>query len=446
MRRTVAGIVGAAVVAGSCGTSPPDHVRIGVLAPVTGERAYLGGEVATGVGFAVEDLNAGGGLLGAEVEAVVVDDAELLTLPGRLADLAERARVTAIVGPEAPGVLLGPRSPLTRRSVPAVLPTAFTGDLDGAATTVVRTVPSATAQAAALGRWLREVRLATAIAVLVVDPVEGSAARPELRSALESAGLAVVDQVAEADAISLRPAVASLRARAPGADALLIWGPPPQAARGTLAARGVGWDVQVAVPATSFVAEYRTLAGSASEGVVLAFPFDPAWFGAEVTTWMVRYHLSNGLDTLPQLDTLVLDIPVVAIAAYDAVGLIAAAVRRAGTREPGAVAAALREVRHEGLLRDYAPSDPEVWDADELFVARFLGLGVIYDADPRLDPDEQRRFWEQQVAADYLPDAVLRGPAGDVLRRLIASRSDAVPTYEPVLPPPGPVGRPGGAS
>lgn len=427
----------------ACTGRVPDQVRIGLVVPLSGDRAYLGREVRDGVELAVDDLNAEGGLLGEPIDLVVRDDRDLVDLPGQLADLAERARVTAVVGPEVPAVLLGPRSPLTRRDVAAVLPTAFAGDVRAAAGTVVRTVPSAYDQAAALGRWLVDVRRIHAVAVLVADPVEGRLARDAAVDGLAAGGVRVT-AVVEADpgVGDLTPSVSALRERSGDAGAVLLWAPPPVAARATRAVRDIRWDVQVAVPASAFVAEYRALAGEASEGVVLPFPFREEWFSARTERWLLRWHREHGIGSLPDLDTLVLDLPVAAMAAYDAVGLIAAAVRDAGTREPSAVAEALRTTAHDGLLRDYDLSTGEAWNPDDLYLARFHHYAVIYDADPRLDPARQRRFYRYQVQLEYVPDSVLQGPAGDVIRRALEERRRRAPDYETPLPPPEPVGRP----
>lgn len=442
MLRTTAAILAVAAAVVACGVGPPDHVRLAVVAPLTGPRAYLGQEMAAGARLAVEDLNQGGGLLGAPVELEIVDDADLVELPGRLADLAELARVTAVIGPEAPGVLLGSRSPLSRREVPALLPTSFAGDLDGAATFVARTVPSARAQAEAVGRWLREARGIERIAMLIADPIEGDLVRDELRRGLEAVGVTIA-AVRGADASSTRlgPAVRRLRSDAASAQAVWLWGPPPAAARATRAVRAEDWDVQIVVPSAAFVGEYRTLAGEASEGVVLPFPFRWEWFREDLTNWMLRYYRENGLGALPQLATLVLDVPVVAVATYDAIGVVADAVRQAGTREPAEVADALPDVRSEGLLRTYALGDHEAWSADDLFIARFHRFAATFDVDPRRDAGRQREFWRSQVTADFLPDRLLEGPAGDAIRELL-SVPDEPPTYEPPLPAPQPVGRP----
>jgi ABC-type branched-subunit amino acid transport system substrate-binding protein len=235
---------------------------------------------------------------------VITDSADLADLPRRTADLAEAARVTAVLGPESPGVLIGTRSPLSRRGVPALLPSAFAGELDGAATPVARTVPSARAQAEALATWLTDVRGLDQLAVLVADPVEGAAARAAIEAGATAGGLPPVAVIeAAGDAGELTTAVAALRRAAPDADAVLLWGWPDAAARATLAVRELGWDVQIAVGSSAFFGTYRALAGEATEGVVLPFPFREAWFGPDLTSWMIRYQLAFGIGALPGLDT-----------------------------------------------------------------------------------------------------------------------------------------------
>ena len=440
----VVAAVAAPLVLVACGTGPPDHVRIGVVAPLSGPRAAIGEELVRGAELAVDDLNAAGGLLGEDVELVVTDGADLADVPRRLADLAERSRVTAVLGPESPGVLTGERSPLSRRGVPALLPSAFAGDLGDGSVELVRTIPSAAAQAEAVARWLTEVRGADQLAVLVADPVEGIAARDAVVAGATAGGLPPVAVVtADGDAAELTSAVRALRRAAPDADAVLLWGWPDAAARATVAVRALDWDVQLAVGSSAFVGTYRALAGDASEGVVLPFPFREAWFGPELTTWMLRYQTAFGLGALPGLDTMVIDIPAVALASYDAIGGVAVAVERAGSRDPEAVADALDGAVHDGLLRTYDLGSPETWTADDLYVGRFHRLGVVFDADPRLDADAQRTFWELQVSAEFLRDLAPPGPARALVDRFLGEADGPPPTYTPPAAPPGPVARPG---
>lgn len=448
MRRQLALLLLAVLTATACGAGPPDHVRIGVVAPLTGPRAAIGQQLSLGAEMAIADINAAGGLLGHDVELVLLDDADLASVPGQLADLAERAHVSAVIGPESPGVLLGSRSPLTRREVPALLASAFAGDLDEAASFVARTIPSADAQARALGRWLVEEREIDRAAILVADAVEGDLARPQIEDALRSEGVDVVATVsADGTAADLRPAVASLRDQtrqdgATGDLAVLLWGQPTAAARATVAVRELDWDVQVAVPASSFIGEFRTLAGAASEGVVLVFPFDWSWFSSDLVPWMIRYNSRFGLGLLSQLDTLVIDVPVIAIASYDAVRVVGEAVTAADSREPAAVAEALQTGTYEGLLSDYDLSEREAWSPEDLYVGRFHQFALTFDVDPRLDLEQQRTFWDAQVSLDLFAEGQTPPAIQAIIERILGERAQDPPVYAPPLPPPGIVGRP----
>jgi hypothetical protein len=162
---------------------------------------------------------------------------------------------------------------------------------------------------------------------------------------------------------------------------------------------------------------------------------------------VAEQHREHGLGAIPQLDTLVLDVPVLALASYDAVGLVAAAVTDAGSRVPERVADALARVRHEGLLTTYdygatAGGTRETWPPEELFLARFHNVATVFDVDPRLDAAGQRALYEAQVTADFVPDA-LGGGLSDLLADTLAEAARTAPTDEPPAPAPGPVGGPG---
>ncbi len=74
--RTVAVLLLAWALA-ACTGGAPDHVRIGVVAPLGGPRAYLGHEVRAGAEQAIGDLNDAGGLLGAPVELITAFGGDL---------------------------------------------------------------------------------------------------------------------------------------------------------------------------------------------------------------------------------------------------------------------------------------------------------------------------------------------------------------------------------
>lgn len=118
--------------------SPPrfDVARVAVLAPLTGQDATMGQEIAAGVQLAVEDWNAAGGVHGLHLELVTTDDAS--SGPRRVSD--DRRVVLAISHTALP-------SPAARgTAVPAIPPPVILLGIGGAAQPgagVVRLAPSA---------------------------------------------------------------------------------------------------------------------------------------------------------------------------------------------------------------------------------------------------------------------------------------------------------------
>ena len=55
-------------------TTAAADIRIGVAGPMTGAYAWFGEQYQRGTGLAVEDLNAGGGVLGQQVQLITADD------------------------------------------------------------------------------------------------------------------------------------------------------------------------------------------------------------------------------------------------------------------------------------------------------------------------------------------------------------------------------------
>lgn len=441
MRRPTVLLALLVTLVSACPDAEPDEVRIGLVAALSGTHAAVGSDVERGAQMAVDDLNEAGGLLGRRLELVVRDSTASDTTR-ILRDLVRREHVSAVIGPENPAVLLGTRSPLAAGQVPAVLATAFAGDLSEAPSIVVRPVPSTRDQAVAVGGWLVRERGIARAAVLITDPLEAVQAEDDLAAGLRSAGVEVTAMLRADPAPDLTAAVGRIRERAGDVGAVFLWGPPAVVARATSAVRASGWDVQIVVPSSAFVGEYRALTRQDSEGVVLPFPFREQWFEADVQDFFVRWHRRHRIDAIADLETLVLDLPVAGIAAYDAVGIIASAVTGADSRDPSDVGEALTRTTHEGLLRTYRFEDREAWNADDLYIARFHNLAVVYDVDPRMDIEAQRRFHDRQVRLDFLPDDVLAGRAGELLDDVIERRREMAPSYRAPHPGPEPVARP----
>ena len=75
-----------------------EAIRVGHLTPLTGFLGPLGEYAVMGVKLAVEEINAGGGVMGRKIELIAEDSVNPQTASTKAARLIERDKVAAIVG------------------------------------------------------------------------------------------------------------------------------------------------------------------------------------------------------------------------------------------------------------------------------------------------------------------------------------------------------------
>jgi branched-chain amino acid transport system substrate-binding protein len=123
-------IAGVALLAG-CGRSggdagaPAAGIKVGEFASLTGKEAAFGQSSHKGTVLAIEEINAGGGLLGQQVELVAEDDR---STPGESATIAKklitRDKVVAILGEVASGRSLEAAPIAQSNKVPMISPSS----------------------------------------------------------------------------------------------------------------------------------------------------------------------------------------------------------------------------------------------------------------------------------------------------------------------------------
>jgi ABC-type branched-subunit amino acid transport system substrate-binding protein len=287
-----------------------------------------------------------------------------------------------------------------------LLPYASLGDVRPRAGrgAVFRLVPSASDQASSLAAWLVGERKLGSIALATSTDESGRGAAELLKRAVATAGGRVVSAKeftpGEIDQTQLAQSLKRSKA-----SALVVWGPPADSARVAVAVRRIGWNVQIAGPAGLFVSDYRSLAGASSDGTAISFPFRRDWFTSRVSAFFLKYESKFGLVTLPRQRTLIPDLPVIAMASYDAVKLVAEAAKRGGASGPK-VASALEQMKNiQGLGATYtfSPTDHEAFAKGDLWMARFYNFALLYDIDRRANRNEQIAFYKIQVSAIYVP-------------------------------------------
>ena len=437
-----------AAATASCTGSSGDLV-IGVVGPLSGPLAFVGEAQRRGAEIAADAINDEGGVKGRKIRLAVRDDADFSRITGILRDLTLREKAVAIIGPETATPVLSPSSPTTRAKVPVLLPYAAHGNVrpDGAVNNVFRLIPSAEDQMALIADWLVKQRRIRSIALATSTDEDGRGAAALLkdRIPLEGGTVAAAREFTPGEVDQTQLAQTLKRS---GAGALVVWGPPADAARVTTAVRRVGWNPQIAGPLGLFVADYRSLAGTASDGTAITLPFRRDWFSARVAAFFLRYQSRFGIVTIPRQRTLIPDLPVLAMASHDAVVLVADAVRRVGA-SPAKVNEALGLTgKVQGIARTYSftPNDHEAFHSEDLWMARFYNFAVLYDIDRRADRAEQIAFYKIQVSAIYLPPEFFRTAKGAELQQRILEEVLTNPekveffkAYRPPRAPPGPV-------
>jgi len=451
MRRLLSSFLGAAMLASTamaCTGSSGDLV-IGVVGPLSGPLAFVGEAQRRGAQIAADAINDEGGIKGRKIRLAVRDDADFSRITGILRELTLREKALAIIGPETATPVLSASSPTARAKVPVLLPYAAHGDVRprGAVDNVFRLVPSAADETALIADWLVKQRRIGAVALATSADEDGRGAAALLKEGIPAAGGRVVAAreftPGEVDQTQLAQTL-----KRSGADALVVWGPPADAARVTQAVRRVAWNPQIAGPLGLFVADYRSLAGTASDGTAITLPFRRDWFSARVAAFFLRYQTRFGIVTIPRQRTLIPDLPVLAMAAHDAVVLAADAARRGGTSPAKVTEALQRTTNVEGIARTYTftPGNHEAFGGDDLWMARFYNFAVLYDVDRRADRNEQIAFYKIQVSAIYVPPEFFRTTKGAELQQRILEEVLTNPekveyfkAYRPPRPPPGPV-------
>ena len=422
---------------------------IGVVGPLSGPLAFVGSAQQRGAELAAEEINDAGGIGGRKVRLSIQDDSDFARITGILRDLTLREKALAIIGPETATPVLAASSPAARAGVPVLLPYAGLGDVrprEGRGP-VFRLVPSAVDEVTKLAGWLVGERRLTSVALATAANEDGRGAADLLQRAIAAAGGRVTAAreftSGEIDQTQLAQAL-----RRSGASALVVWGPPADAARVALAVRRIGWGVQIAGPVGLFVSDYRSLAGGSSDDTAITLPYRRDWFSARVAAFFLKYESKFGIVTIPRQETLIPDLPVIAMASYDAVKLVAQAATQGGA-SPGKVASALEHMKNVpgiGTTYTFSNTDHEAFSATDLWMARFYNFAVIYDIDRRANRDDQIRFYKIQVSAIYVPPEFFKTDKGAELQQRVLedvlTNPEAVEffkDYSPPRPAPGPI-------
>ncbi|MEV0954224.1 ABC transporter substrate-binding protein [Promicromonospora sp. NPDC050249] len=178
---------------GGEGEGSSDPLKIGTLLPLTGNLAYLGPPEVAGVGQAVDDINAAGGVLGNDVVVENADSGDgdnLQVSTNSVSELLGKD-VNAIIGAASSTVTLNVVDSVTEAGVIQVSPANTSTTLSGYDPLFARTAPPDTVQGQALGSLMLDDGHQK-VAFLTMQDDYATGLRDNVQKAVEAGGGEVV--------------------------------------------------------------------------------------------------------------------------------------------------------------------------------------------------------------------------------------------------------------
>jgi branched-chain amino acid transport system substrate-binding protein len=349
-----------------CAAAPAaEPIRIGVSGPFTGGSSPMGISMRDGIRVAANEINAAGGLLGRPIQLIERDDQARNELGAQIArDLIRKEKIVAGVGIVNTGVALASQHHYQEARIPIVTAVA-TGSIvtrqflppQHPDNFVFRVSASDTIQAAMIVEEAVERRHFRKLAILADSTNYGQLGRDDLVKALERKGIrpVAVEQFHIRDIDMTRQLS---RAREAGAEALLTYGIGPELAQ---IANGAARLVPIIGSWPLSMSNFIDNAGPNGEGARMPQTFIQDPDTPKRAAFIAAYQKLSRSERMPS--------PSAAAQGYDAMLLLAAAIRQAGTVHGSRVREALEDLKEkvEGVImtydRPFSRGDHEAFDS-----------------------------------------------------------------------------------
>lgn len=356
MRRST--LSGLALVAGLVGMpvpAPAGAIKIGVQLPVTGERAAVGQIVKGSVEMALEHINGSGGINGTPIAAVYADSQSTPEgAVGAARTLAWDLDVIAIVGELLSPLALASRDVVEEADVPYLIGGTSPRTTEYAEW-VYRVAASDALLADLMARYVVQDLKRRRIAVL------------SRRAGVHNARAELVVQALR-DRYGVTPVVRDTwtleapdfatplqKTKSEEADAIIALGETADGAPFLAQVKTLGIGAQVIGHRDFGAPAVLSAAGAAAEGLLIMTEYMPALMDARRQAWARNYQQRHGEEP-----------SIIAAQHYDAVLLVAEAVRRTAADRVRIKAALDQLDRFSGVMADYT------FDAAHNGVHRFL--------------------------------------------------------------------------
>jgi branched-chain amino acid transport system substrate-binding protein len=348
-------LAAASLVACSAGAFAADTIKIGVIAPFTGGSSSMGVSIRDGVRLATEEINKAGGINGQKIQLIERDDQAKNERGVQIAqEFVNKEHVAAVIGYANTGVALASQSFFQDAKIPVINSVAtgsvVTHQWDGKQPDnfVFRTAAHDSIQAPMIAEEAVVKRGYKKVAILADSTNYGQLGTQDMIKALK---VRSVDPVAveKFNIGDVDMTAQLLKAKEAGAEAVLTYAIGPELAQIANGMTKLGWKVPIIGSWTLSMASYIDNSGPGGEGAVMPQTFiqfdSTPQRKAFIADYVKAFKPANGR----------IDSPVSAAQSYDAVYLLAAAIKQAGSTDGVKVKEALEDLKTpvKGVVTTY---------------------------------------------------------------------------------------------
>ena len=328
MRRIVLGCAAGLVLAASTWSTAAAAIKVGAIFAVTGPASFLGGPEARSAEMAVARINREGGINGEQVELIVKDSAGSPEKAVSFAkQLIEEERVVAIIGPSTSGESMAVKKIAEDGRTLLISCAAAEVIVDPVASYVFKTPQKDSFAARKIFAEMQRQSITT-IAVASGNDGFGKAGKEQLEKlAPEFAIRVALSETYDSKATDLSALVAKMKAN-PAIQAVVNWSVAPAQAIIAKNMRQANWRVPLFQSHGFGNIRYAEAAGAAAEGII--FPCGLLLVAESLPDEHPQKALLMQYKT--EYETLHKEqASAFGGYAYDALNMVAAAVRSAGT-------------------------------------------------------------------------------------------------------------------
>jgi branched-chain amino acid transport system substrate-binding protein len=256
-------VVGSGLATAASAQGEPDVITIGIDLPLSGPAAEAAKSLQRGFELTAEEINAAGGIDGAEIVLDIQDDEGDPTTGVALVDRFVQNDAVAIIGTYNSPVVLAQAESVAEAEMPQIVYAISQAIADLENPWIFQLGPTDSGQIEGILERMAEAGLSKP-AVLTDTSGLGSFALPTIEAALEAAGVEAVQfNTFAPDAADLSSVV--LQASNAGADSLIVWTTGPAYATIVAGSSQVGWTGPIFANASAADPSVARLGGDAIE-------------------------------------------------------------------------------------------------------------------------------------------------------------------------------------